>query len=106
MRCLTSKENEAAEGGRKILMNPSGGVRYTVPSFIDPSRMEDQLTVRFRVGAVMKNCYVSVYFDEERVIRRRRQIVAPGEMEEIRLTKAQLFEYPDLKTITVKIEEA
>lgn len=92
--------------GRKILMNPSGGVRYTVPSFIDPSRMEDQLTVRFRVGAVMKNCYVSVYFDEERVIRRRRQIVAPGEMEEIRLTKAQLFEYPDLKTITVKIEEA
>jgi hypothetical protein len=30
--------------------------------------------------------------------------VAPGEMEEIKLTKEQLLQYPDLKTITVKIE--
>jgi len=27
-------------------------------------------------------------------------------MEEIKLTKEQLLKYPDLKTITVKIEEA
>ena len=49
---------------------------------------------------------MSAYFDDERVIHKKRQIVAPGEMEEIRLTKEQLAEYPDLKTITVKIEEA
>ena len=68
--------------------------------------MDDILTVRFRVGGVYKNCYVSAYFDDECVIHKKRQIVAPGEMEEIRLTKEQLAEYPDLKTITVKIEEA
>ena len=49
---------------------------------------------------------VPVYFDEERVLRRKRQILAPGEMEEIHLTKEQLKKYSDLKTITVKIEEA
>ena len=87
-------------------MNPTGGVRYTVPSTIDPERMENELTVRFRAGAVFKNCYVSVYFDQERVIRRRRQIVAPGEMEEIRLTKEQFSQHADLKIITVTIEEA
>lgn len=92
--------------GRRITMNPTGGVRYTVPSTIDPERMENELTVRFRAGAVFKNCYVSVYFDQERVIRRRRQIVAPGEMEEIRLTKEQLSQHADLKIITVTIEEA
>ena len=33
-------------------------------------------------------------------------VVAPGEMEQIKLTKEQLMKYPGLKTITVKIEEA
>ena len=68
--------------------------------------MEDKLTVRFRVGGVYKNCYISTYFDDERVMRRKRPVVAPGEMEEIKLTKEKLAEYPNLKTITVKIEEA
>ena len=49
---------------------------------------------------------VFAYFDDERVIHRKRQIMAPGEMEEIKLTREQLLKYPDLKTITVKIEEA
>lgn len=92
--------------GREIRLNPVDGVRYTVPVSIDPARMDENLTVRFRVGAVFSNCYVSAYFDDERVIHRKRQIMAPGEMEEIKLTREQLLKYPDLKTITVKIEEA
>lgn len=92
--------------GRDIALNPVEGVRYTVPVTINPARMDENLTVRFRVGGVYKNCYVSAYFDDERVIHRKRQIVAPGEMEEIRLTKEQLLKYPELQTITVKIEEA
>lgn len=97
------KGERSAEGGREIRLNPVGGVRYTVPVSINTARMDENLTVRFRVGAVFKNCYVSAYFDDERVVHRKRQIVAPGEMEEIKLTKAQLLKYPDLKTITVKM---
>ena len=89
-----------------IELNPVEGVRYTVPSTINPAHMDENLTVRFRVGGVYKNCYVSAYFDEERVIHKKRPVVAPGEMEQIKLTKEQLMKYPDLKTITVKIEEA
>lgn len=70
------------------------------------NRMDKNLTVRFRIGGVYTNCYISAYFDNERVIRKKRPVVAPGEMEEIKLTKEQLLKYPDLKTITVKIEEA
>lgn len=93
-------------GGREILLKPVSGVRYTVPSTIRPAQMSDELTVRFRVDSVYRNCYVSAYFDDERVISRKRQIVAPGEMEEVKLTREQLFRYPDLKTITLMIEEA
>ena len=100
------KGKRTEEGGREICLNPVDGVRYTVPVTINTARMDENLTVRFRVGSVFKNCYVSAYFDDERVIHRKRQIVAPGEMEEIKLTKDQLLKYPDLETITVKIEEA
>ena len=67
--------------------------------------MEADLKVRFRVGSVYQNCFISVYFDDERVIHRKRPVMAPGEMEEVKLTKEQLLQYPELKKITFKIEE-
>ena len=100
------KGERNGEGGREICLNPVDGVRYTVPVSINTARMDEELTVRFRVGAVFKNCYVSAYFDDERVIHRKRQTVAPGEMEEARFAKEERLKYPGLKTITVKIEEA
>ena len=100
------KGESASEQGRKIKLRPLEGVRYTVPETINPMRMDEKLTVRFRVGNVYQNCYISVYFDEERVLHRKRQIVAPGEMEEIKLSKEELLKYPNLDTITIKIEEA
>lgn len=96
----------ASKQGRKIKLRPLEGVRYTVPETINPMRMDEKLTVRFRVGNVYQNCYISVYFDEKRVLHRKRQIVAPGEMEEIKLSKEELLKYPNLDTITIKIEEA
>lgn len=97
---------EKRDSGKEIVLKATDGVRYTVPVTINPERMEENVTVRFRVGNVYKNCYVSAYLGDERVIHRKRQIVAPGEMEEIKLTKEQLLQYDDLQEITVKIEEA
>lgn len=97
---------EARDGIWKIRLLQEGGVRYTVPETISPKRLKnDKLTVRFRVGGVYKNCYISTYFDEERVAHRKRPIVTPGEMEEVTLTREQLLKSPDLETITIKIEE-
>ena len=98
--------SERKSDGKEIRINPVEGVRYTVPGTINTDRMDENLTVRFRVGGVYTNCYISAYFDDERVIHKKRPVVAPGEMEEIKLTKELLLKYPDLQTITVKIEEA
>ncbi|MDY6309130.1 MAG: FAD-dependent oxidoreductase [Oribacterium sp.] len=94
----------SAAGGNEIQLVATEGARYTVPSTINVSRMDDLLTVRFRVGAVYKNSYVSVYFDDERVMHNKKRIIAPGEMEQVILQKKKLEERPDLKKITVKIE--
>ncbi len=94
-----------SSGGYEIKLNPTGGVRYSVPSSINPERMDDKITIRFRVGGVYKNCYISAYFDDERIIHKKKQVVAPGEMEEIILTRDQLLKYPRLNTIILKIEQ-
>lgn len=92
--------------GREIELSAVDGVRYTVPCTIHPDRMEDTQIVRFRVGNVYKNCYIGVYFDDEQVMHRKRPVMAPGEMEEIKLQKEKLMLHPGLKKITIKVEEA
>ena len=98
------KTEAAAVEERMIELVPTGGVRYTVPSTIRMAKMADELTVRFRVGAVYRNAFISVYFEDERVIHRKRLMMAPGEMEEVKLKKEQLEKYPNLQKITVKVE--
>ena len=85
-------------------LKATDGARYTVPCTVDVDKMDDLLTVRFRVGAVFKDSYVSVYFDDERVQHLKKRILAPGEMEQVILQKKKLQEAKDLKTITIKIE--
>lgn len=99
------KQDISQDTKKDIVLKATDGVRYTVPASINTERMDDDLIVRFRVGGVYKNCFVSAWFDDERVIHRKRPVLAPGEMEELKLTKEQLQKYPNLKTITVKIEE-
>ena len=85
---------------------PEGGVRYTVPKYVRPTEIEDKLTVRFRVGAVYKNCYIATYYDDTLINKRKRPVMAPGEMEQVILDKSKLAEFPDLNKITIRIEEA
>ena len=96
------KQNAAKE----IEILPVDGVRYTVPKYIRPEVMDDTLTVRFRVGQVYKGCAIATYFGDELISKRKRPVMAPGEMEQVILKKSQLAEYPDIENITIKIEEA
>ena len=43
---------------------------------------------------------------EEKVFQKKRPIVAPGEMEQIRLDREKLLAYAELQALTIKIEEA
>lgn len=98
-------QNGAASDVKTVEISPEGGVRYTVPKFIRPTEMEDNLTVRFRVGDVYKNKAIATYFGDELINKRKRPVMAPGEMEQVILSKKKLAEYPDLSKITIRIEE-
>ena len=102
MYCL-GEITSASEGEKTVSVKTENGVRYTVPSVIRPAQMSDELTVRFRVGNVYKNCYVDVFLDDERVIHRKRPVVAPGEMESIVLKKEQ-FTGRDIESVKICLD--
>lgn len=94
------------ERGDAVEVEALGGVRYTVPSTIQPRNAEEDIVVRFRVGDVYKDSYISVYYDKERILHRKKRIMAPGEMELVMLKKEELQKRTGLKKITITIEEA
>jgi len=80
------------------------GVRYTVPKTINAENIGDGIDVRFRVGEVFTNSYISVYFDDTREMHLKKKILTPGEMESVKLTKVVFDKYSECKKITIKIE--
>lgn len=97
-----NREKEPEKDGNlkasAVAVQPGRGVRYVVPSRIHPENMEEEIPLRFRVGAIYKDCYVVLWLDEQCISRRRHQILAPGEMETVYLKKSQLTSRPGAET--------
>ena len=94
------------ERGRAIQLVAGKGVRYTVPATVDPCRMEEELTVRFRVDNVYRGAAVTVSADGKTLQRRKKLILTPGEMEEIRPRREELLEHPEWEKIEISLEVA
>ena len=92
-----------AAAGRALPVRCENGVRYTVPTTIRPDCAGDTVTLRFRVGGVYKNKKIAVYRGTDCIYSRKRPVLAPGEMETVRL-KAELLRGPG-DAVTVTLEE-
>lgn len=91
--------------GRRIPIRAVNGVRYTVPASIDLDRMEEKQVVRFRVGNVYRDAALAVSFDGNVVSRRKKRVMAPGEMEQVVLKKEDLEQAGELGEIILSVEE-
>ncbi len=102
---VKSADNESAV----VEISPRSGIRYTVPSHIRMSHMQEEQVVRFRVGDVYKNCFIRAYLNGRQIVSRKRPVMAPGEMEQLKLKKGQLLEYMEPGTdsycLEIKVEE-
>lgn len=102
---LAAEQGRTPEYMKYVSVSVGNGVRYTVPAKINPVRMQEKLPLRFRVGEVYRNCYVDVYLDGERILHKKKQVLAPGEMETVTLDKQMLLGRPQLQKIIVRIEQ-
>ena len=93
-------------GGRRpceqrcISVMPGEGVRYTVPSVIDTANLSENVHLRFRVRDVYKGCEIVITSGERELMKRKKKIAVPSEMEDIILKKELLTDAGD---ITVRI---
>ena len=84
-------KEEAIKETWELEVEPQNGIRYTVPQTIRPEHMEEKLTLRFRVGAVYKDRYISVYCGSKRIFHKKME---PGETEQVTLQKSELTSAP------------
>ena len=94
--------------GKALSVRCSGGVRYTVPAVIHPQTLEPDSTVslRFRVDNVYQNKYIVIRAGEATLFRRKKAVLAPGEMETVTLKAAALLDCAGESEITVGLEDA
>ena len=95
-------------GGKTLPIKTAGGVRYTVPVMIRPEALnpEGKVTLRFRVGAVYQNKRIVVYAGDKQIITKKRNVLAPGEMETVNLKSSLILGCPEANEITVTLEDA
>ena len=98
------KKETAGEETKEVRLEALNGVRYTVPQSLDIRNMNDQVVVRFRVADVYKDRFISVYYGDERVSKRKKKVLAPGEMEQVILKKDSFKNYLDLEKIVICTE--
>lgn len=92
------------ETGRRVRVAAGNGVRYTVPQFIGPDRMAEAAVVRFRVTDVFRDVCVRLSLDGRELARRKKRVLAPGEMEQMTVTRSDLAEARADSVLTVELE--
>ena len=101
-------QGAAEVGGKELPIKTEGGVRYTVPVKIRPEALdpEGKVTIRFRVGAVYQNKRIVIYAGDKQIFTKKRNVLAPGEMETVNLKSSLILGCPEANEITVTLEDA
>ena len=83
-----------------VPITTDGKIRYTVPQVITEAK---DVTVYFRVSDVFKNVKINIYNNNNLILSKKKQKVAPGEMETVKL-KAELLK--DATALKFELEVA
>lgn len=96
------KDEFKADNEKKIHLTPGNGVTYTVPQYIAPASMRDEVVIRFRVNNIYQKSRLVLEVDGKVVVQKRKIVFAPGEMEDLVLKKSDLDE--NSEKIEVRLE--
>ena len=95
------QSEEKTSNHKKILAGEH--VSYTVPqSFFGDTQSNEALEIMFRVTKTDKNIKIIIRDQDENILRElRRPVIAPGEMEKIRLSRKLLADVSESITISI-----
>ena len=78
-------------------------ITYVLPQKIDKNR-DEAVRLFFRVNGEYKNCSVVVKDGETEIMRLKKRVVAPGEMEKLVLPNAKIKELKDKVIVSLEVE--
>ena len=96
-------QSDVLEGQPELPVKTGNGIRYTVPSTIRPGKMDELQIIRFRVSDVYKNCRIVVSGDGTALLSLKKQILSPGEMEQVILKKQLLIDQGISSEIRIEV---
>ena len=96
-------QSDVLEGQPELPVKTGNGIRYTVPSTIRPGKMDELQIIRFRVSDVYKNCKIVVSGDGTELLSLKKQILSPGEMEQVILKKQLLIDQGISSEIRIEV---
>ncbi len=94
--------NGKSDDNVNISLVTDGKIRYTVPQRISAKK---NVTVYFRVSDVFRNVRIVVKSGDKILINKKKQKVAPGEMETVMLKADMLSDISDKLTFSLEFDE-
>lgn len=101
-------QNGGESPSKALPIRCQNGVRYSVPGSIRPDCLsaDGSVTLRFRVDNIYKHKRIAVFAGEDQIFAKKRNVLAPGEMETIYLKAASILENRAAAELTLKLEDA
>ena len=97
-----------SSGEEALSIHCQNGVRYCVPAAIRPHApdADSTLTLRMRVDGVYQNKAIVLRQGQQVLLRRKRRVLAPGEMETLSLPASALSSLDLQQMLTLELEDA
>lgn len=102
-KCAADYVKGAVPCKEKITIRCTNGVRYCVPTVLNKDDVYANQSFKMRVANVFKKVELAVLADGVKVYGRKRPVVAPGEMENIVLSAAQMETLKRAKDVEITL---
>lgn len=91
--------------GSSVAIKNGYGIRYVLPSAIYPDYSENSVLLQFRTDNIYKNCFLCIHSDDREIMRIKKRVLTPGEMESINISSKILKEHSP-SSISISVERS
>lgn len=85
----------------KVFVETDGKVRYVVPEMIVKNEDTSEISLKLRVSNVFKDKYLEISCDDNVIYSKKKQILTPGEMQNIKLSGEDVLKLRHANNIKV-----
>ena len=97
-------QNKLTESGVKFTTKPENGISYIVPQTVRIDNVEENLDLFMRVRQIFHDAKLVIKADGKVIKEVKKNHLAPGEMEHIKIKKAELYGI-DFECLSVEVKE-